>query len=424
MTDAYATRAEDRPLSEMSLLDEQTLACPFDLYKRLHEEMPIYQMPETGIYVITKYEDIRQVTRDPVTYSNVILAMEALQGDNGRRYQQILKERGYEHHHVLHRTDPPVHSTHRKLVDRVFTPKRVKAMVPQVEALAQALIDKFIDRGECDLLREFALPLPGMILGEQLGLDKHEFARFQRWAIAFLATSNKIMTDEELEETAEIELDAQRYLEAVLEDRRQNPTDDLISGLVHAAQEGEKPFTMHELQNLMHQLITGGYETTTSAICHGIWLLIDNPAQLQKLRADPSLLKNFVEETLRIQSPVQGIMRTVTVDAELSGTKLPAGSTLLLRWGAANRDADVFPEPEKFDIQRANAGRHLAFGTGIHHCLGASLARQEILTGVGALLERLDDIELAQPLPDPPYVYSLNFRPLKEFSIRFRKRAH
>ncbi len=262
-----------------------------------------------------------------------------------------------------------------------------------------------------------------MILGEQLGLDKNEFARFQRWAIAFLATSNKIMTDEELEETAEIELDAQRYLEAVLEDRRQNPTDDLISGLVHAAQEGEKPFTMHELQNLMHQLITGGYETTTSAICHGIWLLIDNSAQLQKLRADPTLLKNFVEETLRIQSPVQGIMRTVTVDAELSGTKLPAGSTLLLRWGAANRDADVFPEPEKFDIQRANAGRHLAFGTGIHHCLGASLARQEILTGVGALLERLDDIELAQPLPDPPYVYSLNFRPLKEFSIRFRKRA-
>jgi cytochrome P450 len=418
------TEAEaGKPVAEYSLLDEQVLACPFEFYKRLHEECPVYQMPETGIYVVTKYDDILAVTRDTETFSNVILAMEALQGENGRRYQEILRERGWEHVHVLHRSDPPTHSHHRKLVDRVFAPPRIRALVPAVERLAHELIDRFIDRGECDLLREFALPLPGMILGEQLGLDKNEFARFQAWALAFLSTGNKVMDDDELLATAEIELDAQAYLAGILEARRREPTGDLISNLVHAAKEGEEPFTMHELQNLMHQLITGGYETTTSAITHGMWLLMRHPDQLEKLRADPKLLPNFVEEVLRIESPVQGLMRHVTRDAEVSGTKIPAGSTVLLRYGAANRDAEQFACPEAFDVARPNARRHLAFGTGIHHCLGAALARQEILTGVGALLERMEDFALARPLPEPAYVYSLNFRPLKEFPLRFRKRA-
>jgi cytochrome P450 len=308
-------------------------------------------------------------------------------------------------------------------VDRVFTPARIKVLAPQVEALAHELVDKFIDKGECDLIRDFALPLPGIILGDQLGLDKNEFARFQAWALAFLSTGNKVMDDEELLATAEIELDAQRYLADILEDRRRNPTNDLISDLVHAAKEGEQPFNMHELQNLMHQLITGGYETTTSAITHGIWLLMRNPEQLAKVRANPELLKNFVEETLRVESPVQGLMRQVTQDAELSGTRIPAGSTVLLRYGAANRDPEQFPCPEKFDVERSNARRHLAFGSGIHHCIGAPLARQEILTGVSVLLERLDNFELARPLPDPPYVYSLNFRPLKAFPFKFTRRV-
>ncbi len=413
---------EKKSISEYSLLDEATLDCPFDFYAQLHEEQPVYQMPETGIYVVTKHEDIRAVARDTETYSNVLLAMEELQGDNGRRYQNILKERGWEHVHVLHRTDPPVHSQHRKLVDRVFTPARIKNLVADVEALAHELIDRFADRGECDLIKEFALPLPGMILGEQLGLDKNEFARFQAWALAFLSTGNKIMDDAELLEMAEIELDAQQYLASVLESRRKDPTNDLISDLVHAAREGEEPFTMHELQNLMHQLITGGYETTTSAITHGMWLLIRYPDQRQKLREHPELLKNFVEEVLRFESPVQGIMRRTTKDAELSGTKIPAGSTLILRFGAANRDPNQFKCPGKFDIERENANRHVAFGFGAHHCIGAPLARQEIFTGIGALLERLDDFELARPLPEHPHVYSLNFRPMKEFHLKFKKK--
>lgn len=412
-----------RAISDYSLLDPQVQAQPWEFYQKLHEEQPVYRMPETGIYVISKYEDVRAVLLDTTTYSNVILAMEALQGDNGRRYQAILKEKGWEHVHVLHRTDPPKHSTHRRLVDRVFTPKRVREILPQIEALAHQLIDRFIDKGECELIAEFALPLPGMILGEQLGLDKNEFARFQKWALAMLATSNEVMSDERLREIADIELDAQHYLAEIFAARRANPTGDLISNLVHSAQEGEEPFTVHELQNLLNQLITGGYETTTSAIAHGLWLLILYPDQLAKLREKPELLKNFVEETLRFESPVQGIMRTVTREVTLNGTALKPGDTLLLRFGAANQDAAKFPEPRRFDIERANANAHLGFGLGIHYCLGQQLARQEIQAALRILLERLDNFALSRALPEAPYVLSLNFRPLKELPIRFTKRV-
>ena len=415
--------AHRKPLSEYSLLDEQLLADPWAFYARLHAESPVYRMPETGIYVVTRYDDIIAVIRDTATYSNVILAMEALQGDNGRRYQQMLKERGWEHVHVLHRTDPPKHATHRKLVDRVFTAARVRALVPQVEALAHQLVDTFIDTGECELIKDFALPLPGMILGEQLGLDKHDFARFQSWALAMLSTSNEIMDDARLREVADIELDAQHYLAAIFESRKRKPTGDLISDLVHAAGEGEAPFTMHELQKLLNQLITGGYETTTSAIAHGLWLLIQHPDQYAKLRQNPALLKRFVEETLRIESPVQGIMRTVTRDTALAGVPLKAGDTILLRFGAANQDPGKFPCPREFDIERSNAGSHLAFGAGIHACLGQQLARQEIFTGIKVLLERLENFSSKGEMPDPAYVYSLNFRPLKRLPIRFTARV-
>ena len=410
-------------LADYSLLDADLLASPWDFYAKLHAESPVYQMPETGIYVITRYDDILKVIRDPVTYSNVILAMEALQGEGGRRYQEMLREKGWAHVHVLHRADPPTHVAHRKLVDRVFTAQRVRALVPQVDALAHTLIDQFIERGECDLIKDFALPLPGMILGEQLGLDRNEFARFQGWALAMLSTSNEIMDEQRLREVADIELDAQHYLAAIFESRQKNPTGDLISDLVHAAGEGEEPFTMHELQNLLNQLITGGYETTTSAITHGLWLLMTHPDQYAKLRENPSLLRRFVEEVLRIESPVQGIMRSVTKDTELSGTPIPAGSTLILRFGAANQDPEKFPNPRTFDIERTNAGSHLAFGAGIHACLGQQLAKQEIYSGIQALLERLENFELTRVLPDPAYVYSLNFRPLKEFPSRFTRRA-
>jgi cytochrome P450 len=230
------------------------------------------------------------------------------------------------------------------------------------------------------------------------------------------------MSEAELRATAEIELEAQHHLARLFEERRERPTDDLISALLQAHGEGEAPLTMHELQNIMHQLITGGFETTPSAIAHGLWLLLRHPEHIPALRDDHGLIRNFVDEVLRIESPVQGLMRTVRKDTVLAGVAMPAGSVLIVRYGAANRDAEKFACPAHFDIARSNAGAHLAFGSGPHFCVGALLARQEIASSFEALLERLDAIELAAALPEPAHASSLNFLTLRELRIRFRKR--
>jgi cytochrome P450 len=417
-----STVEANKPISSYSLLDNALQSDPYAFYDRLRAEQPVYRMPETGIFVVTRWEDCKEVLLDTDTYSSVVLGMSALQGRKADYYQSILKERGWEHVHVLHRSDPPEHSRYRKLVDRVFTIRRVRELLPHVEEVANGLLDTFLGRGECEFVGEYAEPMPGIIMAEQLGLEAKEVGRFKSWAEAMLATSNRVMSDEELLATAEVELDAQHHLARLFEERRKNPTGDLISGLVHAHEKGEKPLSMHELQNIMHQLITGGFETTPSAIAHGLWLLIRHPDQQEALRRDRSLMKGFVDEVLRIEAPVQGLMRTVRKDAELGGTKMPAGSFLIIRYGSANRDETKFRCPARFDVSRENAGAHLSLGMGAHFCVGASLAKQEIATSFEAILDRMTDLELAHPLPDPPHRPSLNFHSLRELSIRFRRR--
>lgn len=410
-------------IESYSLLDPAIQSDPYAFYDLLRAECPVYRMPETEMYVVTRYEDAREVLRDTETFSSVVLAMSALQQENADLYQEILREKGWEHVHVLHRSDPPEHSRYRKLVDRVFTKRQARDIAPRVVEVANELVDTLLERGECEFVTDFAVPVPGIIMCEQLGLDKSEVHRFQSWADAMLATSNRIMDEEELRATAAIELDAQHHLARVFEERRREPTQDLISGLVHAHREGEEPFSMHELQNLMHQMITGGFETTPSAMSHGLHLLMQHPDQCEALRQDRSLMGGFVDETLRVESPVQGLMRTVTKDTEIAGTKLPEGAIVIVRYGAANRDPKKFSEPEKFDIRRPNASAHLAFGLARHFCVGAPLVRQEMEIAFDLILDRMENIELTRPLPDPKHVSSLNFYCLKELPIRFTERV-
>ena len=239
-----------------------------------------------------------------------------------------------------------------------------------------------------------------------------------------LAPATRILTPDALRAAAEIEVEAQHYLAEVFAQRRASPREDIISGLVHAHAEGEPPLSDHELQNLMHQLITGGYETTTSALAHGMWLIIRYPEQAEKVRQDPSLLNNFVEESLRFESPVQGLARQTTRDVTLAGTTIPKGSMVLVRYGAANRDAAKFANPEDFDVTREKAVTHMAFGMGVHSCVGALLARQELRSAYRALLTRMSDITFEVPLPTPATEPSLFFIPIKEMHIKFRKVGH
>ncbi len=406
-------------LADLSLLDPATQDDPFDAYDRIRAMPGIYRMPETGFYIVTRYDDLRQVLTDPVTYSNNV-DRASLQGEtNSKIMQDYLNEHGWSHVQTLQRTDAPVHSRYRKLVDRAFTVGRVRNLMPHIEEVANGLIDRFIDRGECEFVAEYAVMLPGTILAEQIGLDASEVETFRKWADALLAPASRVMTPEELRANADIELEAQHHLARLFEERRANPQEDLVSALVMGHQDIAEPLTINELQSVMAQLIAGGFESTTTSLGHAMLQLIRHPDQMAKLRADPSLIRNFVEEVIRYETPTQGLRRRTTRDVELAGTLIPEGSVVIVRYGAANRDEAKFACPHAFDMERKNAGQHLAFGAGAHFCVGAPLARAEIASGILAILERLDDIRLARPLEKPIHVPNFLTLPLRELPIAF-----
>jgi cytochrome P450 len=304
----------------------------------------------------------------------------------------------------------------------VFTASRVKTLTPFVAQVSDELIDAFIDRRTCEFISEYAMPFPGIIIAEQLGLDRSEIKTFKKWGDAMLAMATKMLDEEQLRATANIELEAQHFLADMFEQRQSNPKDDLISALVHAHGDDMEPLNMHELQNLMHQLITGGFETTQSAVAHAIWLLARKPELQEILFENPGKIKKFVEESLRWESPVQGLFRVTRQDVELDGTMIPKGSYVIVRYGAANRDAEKFECPHIFDMERSNAGAHLAFGSGAHFCVGAMLARREMTTAIGDITRRLKNIRLTREMPDPVHEFSLAFLPIAEMHLGFEKR--
>ncbi len=405
-------------VDEISFLDPAIQADPYPAYRTLHKERPVYLMPETGMYMVTKYEDVRDVIKDTDTFSNNLVAMTGMQSGPNIQ-QELLKEKGWAHVQTLQRTDPPQHDRYRKLLNKVFTGPTVEAIAPRIRTLVDELIDRFIDKGECEYFSEFALPLPGIVIAEQIGLDPSEIKTFKKWADAMLAATQRPLTEEQLREVAETELEAQHHLAKVFEDRRANPRQDIMSGLVQAGGDGFEPFSMHELQNLMHQLITGGYETTTSALCQGMLLLIEHPHLVKRLRDNPDDVDKFVEESLRFRSPVQGLFRQATRDADLNGTHIPKGSVVMVRFAAANRDAEKFDDPDTFDIDREGIAMHVAFGAGVHRCIGMVLAREELRSAYRALVSRLGNFQLKYPDKEPEYETSVFLYPVAKMHVTF-----
>lgn len=410
-----------------TMLDPAIQDDPWDFYQELHERCPVFPMPEIGAVMVTRYDDVRFVLTNPELFSSSGRGggtKKGLQVENARRYQEILRERGWGHVETLQRTDPPIHTDYRRLVAKAFLPRRINAMADHIDDVTRELIDGLMERGECEFNLDFAMPLPGIIIAEELGLDSSEIHRFNRWAGAMLALAMRPLTDAEVLESVEIELEAQHHLAAVFEARRTEPTDDLISTLVHAHEDedGVEPLTVAELQNLMHQLVTGGFETTTSALNHGMWLLTRYPDVQERIRRDLSLIPRFIEEVLRFESPVQGLARRATRDVEVGGVVIPEGAMVMIRYAAANRDASVFERADEFDIDRPRNPQHLAFGVGPHFCVGAALARQELVSGFTQWLQRTSSIELARPLVEPVHEPSFILFPMKELPLRFDPR--
>ncbi len=412
---------ETANLSRYSLMDHAVQSDPYEFHALLHAHCPVYRMPETGFYVVTRYDDLRKVLTDPRTFSTALPNRRALKGELGELYEALVAERGWRHVDTLQSIDPPAHARYRKVLDTVFAGKRMNALRPHVEEVTGGLIDEWIADGACDFNARFAMKLPGIITAEQMGLPREDIETFKRWADNLLIVVATPQSEAEVRRSAETTLEMQHFIAAELEKRRARPTDDMLSDLVHAHAD-EEPLSMEELQSVMGQLIAGGYETVQSALAHGMWQLVRHPELQERLRGDADAVKRFCEEVIRMESPVQSLMRRATRDVDLGGTLIPEGSLVLARYGAANRDAEKFACPHVFDVDRRNVGAHLAYGSGVHFCVGATLARLEMNVAFTALLDRLENIELARALPDPVHRQSLHWLPMRELVIRFRPR--
>lgn len=410
-----------RPIDEFSFLDPRVQDDPYDFYQALHAQAPVYRMPETGMFIVSRYEDLRQLLMDTENFSNRI-EPQVIQGEHWQIYEDIIAGRGWPEVYTLNFADPPAHTRYRRIADRIFNARRIEALAPRISEIVTEVMDRFIDRGECEFVREFAFPLVGTVISEQLGLDASQMDTYKRWGDAIMLPGARILTPDEIRENAETILDMQHFVARRLEAARANPGEDLISAIVQESDADLEPLDMAEMQSMMRQFLSGTYESLVSAIAHGLWLLLRFPDQMAKLRADPARVKDFVEESIRLETPVPGLARIALGDAEIGGVAIPKGSLVMPRYAAGNHDAAKFECPHQLDIDRKDK-HHIAFGAGPHICVGRVLARREMNVAFTAILARMDNIQLARPLPEMVHVPHMMLRPMRELHIRFDKVA-
>ena len=410
---------------DFNLLDDETRECPFKYFETIRQlDRPVYFMPELKAYYVSRYEDVRYIKKHPELFSNDTMKFGARQSASRNIAESYRAEKGWERVSTLQRTDPPVHTKYRNLINHAFTPKRVKTMTHYIETVVNDLIDSFIDEGRCDFMWEFSIPLPCIVIADQLGVPREKIWELKKWSDAMLAPGGGFTNEEEALECAKEVVLAQQFFAEVIAARKEKSQDDIISDLANrkirdSAEGPDRNLNMYELMDLLDQLLTGGNETTTNAIGSGLMLLLQRPEILARLQDDPGLIRNFIEESLRFETPVLHLWRVAVEDTELGGVEIPKGSSIAVGYASANRDENVFDDSENFNIDRKKAGAHLAFGSGPHHCPGAPLARQEMYSAFTILLNRLANIRTEDPDESFHHVPSSFLRGLANLNLTF-----
>ncbi|MFI5999552.1 cytochrome P450 [Streptomyces sp. NPDC051366] len=368
--------------------DPAFVADPFPLYRQLREDGPVRRTVIAGgleAWLVTRYEDGLAALSDSRLSSDVRDA-----SDTRILRQLPATERESMLSNML-RSDPPDHTRLRRLVSKAFTAHRVAGMRPRIQAITDRLLDAVVPAGHAELVADFALPLPVAVISELLGVPVDERHEFQHW------TDRLIRRGPELPDPAVVNEAWQHmraYVTELIRDKRAHPGDDLLSALV-TARDAEQQLTEDELVAMVFLLLAAGYITTVNLIGGGIAMLLAHPGQLDLLRSDPELLPGAIEEFLRYDGPVSpGIARFAREDVEIAGVTVPRGATVLIGSAVADRDPARFPDPDRLDITRQD-NAHLAFGHGIHYCLGAPLARLEGQIAIGTALRRLPGLALA-----------------------------
>lgn len=405
------------------LMDPEVQQCPYELYKTLRQNAPLFRMPSTGFHLVTSYELAREVIRAPDQYLSSVSPMALADDGIPQEIIDIYENEGWLPLASCSTSDPPRHARVRGFLEKLFTAERVRAAAPNIDAIAESLLDQLDGCSEIEFIQDFAHPLPMIVIADLLGVPRSDIAQFKIWSDAIVEPFSMMVSKERRIECARLVVEMQAYFAEMVEERRKKPRDDLISqALAYRDQHGDA-FTMQELMTIITiDLLASGNETTTAAIGSGLKLLIENPEALKTVSDDPTLTPVLAEEILRLESPAQGMFRRCAHAGSLAGTTLNEGELLNIRFGAANRDDAQFPEPDRINLRRKKPGSHLAFGMGRHVCVGAALARQEIISAFRSLTNRYDSFWLVPGSPEPVYQPSLFGRNLLTLHVGWTPR--
>jgi len=384
---------------------------PYPVYRRLRERDPVHRSRITGQYLISRYADVDHVLRDYRTFSNVRRKVNPFLHRKVDTQQELTP--------TMIRVDPPDHTRLRALVNLTFIPRQIASMEEAIRTTAHALLDQVGDAGEFDLMRTFADPLPTLVIAKMVGVPRQDIARFREWTRKFSRAVDPGHSDEEAEEILKLEPQFSDYFTAVIEQRRRDPRDDLVTRLAEAEEQGDK-LTATEMTAMLRLLMVAGTETTTNLIGNGMRALLQHPEQLALLREQPDIIGAAIEEMLRYDPPVQILPRFTTCEVEIGGKNLKADSWIAVLLGSANRDEEQFARPDEFDITRSDTG-NIAFGRGIHYCLGGALARLEGRIALEVLLERFSEIRFGSR--PPAHRPNVVLRGLSHLDIRVRRRS-
>lgn len=419
-----------KPLSEMSITDPEITRDPYAYYERLRNESPVHYDEKLRAWLVTRHKDIVAAARNTTVFSDEMLVAESVRSPHQDEADEYIEGKGF--YKLVpsdsFKLDGEEHVRRRKLVAHAFSGHAVAAMADRVAQLCRDQFNTFSDGGEVDLVEQYAVPVPIQVICDALGLPLDRIEDVRRAADSMVARAGAGASREEAFQHADNIIRLQEFARSAIEERRASPRDDLITQVVKTSDEDpEGGLSEKELMSIVSVSIAGGVDTTRNTIAYALYTLATRPDLFKRLQASEDQDRDiaaFCEETLRFYSPVPALPRVVTEDTELDGVAIPKGALVFLCWASGNRDPERFDNPDQFDIDRTGSAQHLAFGTGVHVCIGAMLARNEVKAALKQFINSVASVELTVPAEDLDYSGSLVIlRGIRHLPVRLEMKA-